>query len=404
MWVQFWTVNLQCSLFKSWDPTCEEAMPSLAIKEHFHTLELPRKIFPRTVTINPTLPNLHGITPADREPTETIVARVFPKGHPGTTLTLSCKLYGVIGTRTTVVPASVRAVEGQGGTGKVRSHLVKSFDSSYCRQPQRCVNCHLQSWSIRRAERPTTSSPSSVRGTTWSASCLQSSGSSGMGQEHPALNWRLSYLVIWMRITTWMGKLDSPRPTCNTWVSLACTTWFAYQDSRKRSPLAPAAVWVARESSCGVRRGDAQVAHSRKTGDETGRAIRLPGHEALEWSSCCPCAVTGSTTRPGGPSSNTDDVQEVQTSKLEEKSKMAHGVTRGFKLLFSWTLAISLYREQGVMDMAFMSELLLAFFPSPPSFNCNRRKSLPLLFKYSHYGFGSSCLSKKCPVVSSWEE
>lgn len=79
-------------------------------------------------------------------------------------------------------------------------------------------------------------------------------------------------------------------------------------------------------------------------------------------------------------------------------------VTKFFQLLLSWTAAISLYREQGVMDMAFMSELLLTFLPSPPSFNCNRRKSLPLLFKYSHYGFGSSCHSKEPPVISAWEE
>lgn len=67
---------------------------------------------------------------------------------------------------------------------------------------------------------------------------------------------------------------------------------FAYQDSRKRrSPLAPAATWVAGESSCVLRTGDAQAAHSKKTGDETGRAIRLPGHEALGMESllsmCC---------------------------------------------------------------------------------------------------------------------
>lgn len=127
-----------------------------------------------------------------------------------------------------------------------------------------------------------------------------------------------------------------------------------------------------------------------------------------EWSPCCPCAVTGSTTRLEGPSSNTDDVQKVQSCKPEEQSQMAlggAGVKKGFKLFFSWTAAISPYREQGVMDMAFMSELLLTFLPSPPSFNCKRRKPLPLLFKYSHsHGFGSSCHSKKPPVVSAWEE
>lgn len=117
-------------------------------------------------------------------------------------------------------------------------------------------------------------------------------------------------------------------------------------------------MWVARESSCVLRTGDAQAAHSRKTGDETGRALRLPGHEALERNPCCPCAVTGSSTRLGGPSSNTDDVQKIQSCNPEQ-SQMAPGVTRGFKLLFSWTAVISLYREQGVMDMAFMSECLL---------------------------------------------
>lgn len=89
-------------------------------------------------------------------------------------------------------------------------------------------------------------------------------------------------------------------------------------------------MWVARESSCVLRTGDAQAAHSRKTGDETWRAIRLPGHEALKWNPCCPCAVTGSTTRLGGPCSNTDDVQKVQSCKPEEKSKMAPGGHNSF--------------------------------------------------------------------------
>lgn len=193
------------------------------------------------------------------------------------------------------------------------------------------------------------------------------------------------------------GELDSPHPTCNSWVSLPCTSWLCLPGLRKRrSSLAPAAMWVARESSCVLRTGDAQAAHSRKTRDETGRALRLPGHEALKRNPCCLCAVTGSTTRLGGSSSNTDDVQKIQ-SCIPEQPQMALGVTRGFKLLFSWTAAISLYREQAVMDMAFMSECLLTFLPSPPSFNCHRKKSLLLLFKYSHYGFGSSLPLPRAP-------
>lgn len=124
----------------------------------------------------------------------------------------------------------------------------------------------------------------------------------------------------------------------------------------------------------------------------------------LEGSPGLPGPALGLTTGLGRPHSNPGDVQEIQSWKPEEQPKLAPGITIGFKLFFSQTAAISLCRAQGVMDMVFIPGLHLTFSPSPPSFYCNRRKSLPLLFKYSHYGFGSSCHSKEYPVISSWEE
>lgn len=57
----------------------------LPTKEGPHTPELPSKILPRTMTINPTLPDLRGVASADGEPTETSLPWVWP-GHPRTTL------------------------------------------------------------------------------------------------------------------------------------------------------------------------------------------------------------------------------------------------------------------------------------------------------------------------------
>lgn len=106
----------------------------LPIKEGPHTPELPSKLLPRTMTVNPALPDLHGVTPADGvtpaggEPTETSLPWVWP-GHPPP----YCKSNGVTATRTATFPASGMALRGRLCTGKVRSYLVKSFNSPHCR-------------------------------------------------------------------------------------------------------------------------------------------------------------------------------------------------------------------------------------------------------------------------------
>lgn len=160
-------------------------------------------MLPRTITKNPALPNLRGVTPAGGEPTETSLAWVYPRGHPGTTLVLNCKSDEVVATRITTVPDSARAVGGRGGTCKVKSHLVTSFDSPHCRWPQWWVNCHLGSWCTRRVERPQPPPFPQWVALLILASCLGWFGSNGLGQEHPSLNKRrLSYLVGLRRIAT----------------------------------------------------------------------------------------------------------------------------------------------------------------------------------------------------------
>lgn len=94
--------------------------------------------------------------------------------------------------------------------------------------------------------------------------------------------------------------------------------------------------------------------------------------------------------------------QKFQSWKCEEQPKPTPGITRGFRLVFSWTAAISLCRTQGIMDVAFMPSLYLTFHPSPPSFYYNT--SLSLLLIYSHNIFGGRRHHKEYPTISSSEE
>lgn len=122
---------------------------------------------------------------------------------------------------------------------------------------------------------------------------------------------------------------------------------FSYQDPReRRSPLAPAVLWVVGEVSCMLRTGDTQTVHNKERGDSTWRAVSLPRHEVLEESSWQPCLVPGPMTGLGRPCSNMGDALEIQSWKPEEQPKLAPGITRGFKFFFSPIAAISLCRAQ----------------------------------------------------------
>lgn len=159
----------------------------LPIKEGPHTPELPSKILPRTMTINPALPDLHGVASADGEPTETSLPWVWP-GHPRTTL-LQVKWGHCYAT----FPASAIALGGKLCTGQVRSYLVKSFNSLHCRWSQWQVNCHLGSWSIWSTERPWPPPLPQWVALLIPASCLWWFGINGLGQEH----WTKEDFTVW---------------------------------------------------------------------------------------------------------------------------------------------------------------------------------------------------------------
>lgn len=74
------------------------------------------------------------------------------------------------------------------------------------------------------------------------------------------------------------------------------------------------------------------------------------------------------------------------------------------RLKFNWTAAINLCGVQWIEEVSFMALLRLTFHPSPPSFNCNMRKSFSVLLIYSHYISVSNNHYKEYLILSSLME
>jgi len=96
------------------------------------------------------------------------------------------------------------------------------------------------------------------------------------------------------------------------------------------------------------------------------------------------------------------DAQEVQSWKPEEQPKLVPAITRGFKLIFSQTAAISLCKAQGVMDMVFMAGLHFSFPPSPPS--ATEESLFHCCLNSPTVVFVAAATPKSTLLYLSWEE